>query len=622
MSGIFGFQQLNLRSDSAGALRALEFWNRSYGHEGSGSFLTGLVGIGCHQEHLSDRFPGSAPVIRRGGKIAVVDAVLYNRQELIDALGSEPLCSDEALLLDYVEAKGFDALASVNGDFAGAVYQEETDSWTLFRDHSGVRPLFYYLDGNLFAFSTDLRGIAAIPGVDLRLNEEKLYLRTMGYNDLTLCRTDYEHIRCIHPASWTVVRAGNSGFDKTEHIYWTWCRRKIRLPSDLDYQRQLRQLITDAVQRRLDAFPGTAGCELSGGLDSSVIAILINRLGRKGCFYSWSFSTEHVPMKEDRDEREVIFDICRQEGIGCHFSKPGTPDPNRGMFDSIDPPYLNTRFISEGSEFLRKHDCRVVFSGHGGDEGVSHRSNIYELWYHREYPAVFKRIYRETRGSNLRLLRTLRRTVRLAKQNRYLLKPFHNPSVNAARMMTEDFRVRMAPKVHPQSLPFAYDPAAYIMQGGHRVRLDNVAIQGAENGVRYLLPFLDYRVLDYALSIPRDQFNRPEKDRYVYRMAFDDLMPQSLREVNYKDTPSLDDYQPRFDLHGYFLHTRGQILDFLDRDYWKGILDFSFIQGLSFPRSYTRQEYILMSKLLNELSICCAIQNVAQRSGEWSHAHE
>ena len=66
-------------------------------------------------------------------------------------------------------------------------------------------------------------------------------------------------------------------------------------------------------------------------------------------------------------------------------------------------------------------------------------------------------------------------------------------------------------------LSFSYDPVSYIHQGGSRNRLDNVALYGAYNGVRYLIPYLDYRVIDYAVSIPRYQYLRGRRNRFVFR---------------------------------------------------------------------------------------------------------
>lgn len=617
MSGIFGYTAKRTVG-AAEYLQPLSKWNRCYGREAFGQWSDDLSGMGCCQEHFSASFPGSAPVLHRGKKTAVIDALLYNREELLPLIGKDAGCSDEDLLLDLVLEKGFSVLAQVNGDFAGGIYDGETQAWTLFRDHSGVRPLYYYMDGSLFAFSTDLRSLAALPGVDMAINEEKLYLRMMGYNDLTLCETEYAHIRCIRPAAWTLVTPTDKGFQKQERLFWTWKQKKIRRKSDRDYQRELRELITDAVSRRLDACPGLVGCELSGGLDSSVIAILINRLGREGRFFSWSFSTEDIPMRE-RDERKIIEDICRQENIQCAFSRVDFTQTIDKLFRRVDPPYLNTRPISEGAAKMAGQGARIVFTGHGGDEGVSHRCNFYELWYHHEYFAFIRNIYRGTRGKNLRLLRTAKRILhQIFVQNRYFRKPFHNTYSNSSRIVNPDFASRMAKTVKPQSLPFAYNPKEYILQGGHRVRLDNVALQGAEAGVRYLIPFVDYRVLDFALSIPRAQFHNGYNNRYIYREAFHHMIPQSLRDMHYKDTPSQEDYIPELDLYTHFLDTKRQLLQFLDREYWKDYLNFEELDRVELPRNFTRTDYIRASALLNEATQCAAIHHVIKNASVWS----
>lgn len=621
MSGIFGYITKK-KTESGQYLQPLSFWNRCYGREGFGTQVAENSGLGCHQEHLSHKFPGSTPVLARAGKLAVIDAILYNREELLPMLKDpDQRISDEDLLLDLVEKKGFSILSRVNGDFAGAIYDEKENTWTLFRDHSGVRPLFCYTDQNLFAFSTDLRGLLALPGADLSLNEEKLYLRMMGYNDLSLCETEYDKIFCVRPASWTMICQTETGYSREEHIYWKWRQKKIRMKSDKDYQQELRRLITDSISRRLDAFPGLVGCELSGGLDSSVVAILISRLGRQSECFSWSYSTDEIPMKE-RDERKIIEDICQQENITCQYAKIDLSGSVDEVFDTVKPPYINTKYITTGSRCLAEKGVRVMFTGHGGDEGVSHRCNFYELWYHHEYYAFFRNIYRGTRGKKLRLLRTVKRSLhQIFKQNPYFKKPFHNRHSNASRFVDPIFAKRLENRVTPLSLPFAYAPMKYILQGGHRVRLDNVAIQGAEAGVRYMIPFVDYRVLDYALSIPRSQFHNGYNNRYIYREAFHDMIPQSLRDMHYKDTPSQNGYMPDLDLYAHYKMTKAQLLGHLDRDYWKDYLNFEELDTYMLPENYTREDYIRASSILNEITICAMIQHAANNASVWSENH-
>ena len=188
------------------ALGGLEYWNRIYGDHARDCALAGRSGLGCHVEHFSDRFPCGAPILHMDGADAVVDSLLYNRDELEQALELAPGCglSDEELLLKLVGQKGWKALAMVNGDFAGAVWDREKGTWTLFRDHLGVRPLYYYMENGIFAFSTDIRGIAAVPGIELRPNEKQIFARLHFCDTLSLQETDYANVRCIRPGGCTV----------------------------------------------------------------------------------------------------------------------------------------------------------------------------------------------------------------------------------------------------------------------------------------------------------------------------------------------------------------------------------------------------------------------------------
>lgn len=617
MSGIFGFSaQLN-REESP--LEGLRFWNRDYGAQGSDMLSGAGYGLGCCVEHLSDRYPAAQPVIREGERLAVVDAVLYNREELIPGLGLGEDISDEELLLTLIRQKGFDSLRDVNGDFAGAIYDQTAGTWTLFRDHMGVRPLFYYLKDGLFGFSTDLRGLLAMPGADTAIDEDRLYRVMMGYNDLTLCGTDYQYIRCVRPGSWTVFREEGP----QEHVYWRLGQKKLRLKHDEDYQKQLRFLIEDAVKRRMDAAPdGPIGSELSGGLDSGVISILIGRLGREGRFYSWSYSPEELPLREGDDERKIIFDICQQENISCHFASMEGRRTLPDIFGELPPPYVNTHNLSDSAQYLRSQGARVVFTGHGGDEGVSHRCNALELWHHGEYLPFLKVFWDTTRGKKLRGLRTIKRAARhVLKEQRYYKGPYENSSFNTREFLLASFKQNHA-HLTSEPLYFAYDPAAYVEQGGTRVRLDNVAYHGAKCGMRFMIPFVDHRVIDFAVSIPRRLYVHEGRNRYIYRQAFRDILPQSLYVMQYKDTSSQRDYQPDMEkVRQAFLENAELVTGQLDREMWKDILDFEGIGRFTLDPDFTRGDYTRAAFQLHDLSRCLMIQNLRAQAGNWRELH-
>lgn len=609
MGAIFGY--FKDENNDLSFIQLLNLWNQNYGE--NYRFITGnKYGLGATLRHFSNKIRISDPVMMYTEYKAVIDAVLYNRDEIADQLSDDISdLSDEQVLLKLIEAKGFDALAKVNGDFAGAIFNEVNEEWVLFRDHMGVRPLFYYLDKNIFVFSTDIRGIVALPEVDLTINEELFYQQMMGYNSLSLTSTEFANIFCVTPASWMVVKKKDGGFETTIHTYWKLGEKKIRLKNDTAYQVELKKLITDAIQRRLNAVDGVIGAELSGGWDSSVIAILINRLGREEKCYTWSYSFDIVPMQEN-DERQVVLDICKQEGIECTYDSQINDNWEENMDSVLNtamPPYINTIQLSTGSKILADQGAKVIFTGHGGDEGVSHRCSLYELYYHHEFLSYLKGVYNQTAGKNYRILRTVKRACTQIYNNAIHDKKSHFKS-EVSGYLNDSFAKRMNTKSLNRPFTFGYDAIAYIMQGGSRNRLDNIALQGGENGVQYMVPFLDYRVIDYAVSIPRAQFHDGITMRKIYRCAFNDIVPDSLKKVDYKDTPSFNYFNDKTNFQEELMDEKKWILDHIDRNYWEEFLNFNAIENDVVSKHCTFDEYIYMIAKYGLLFQCVMIDNM------------
>lgn len=625
MSGIFGYSLIGPVTDQTGQiLGGLEFWNRIYGREASDCERSGNDGYGCHIEHFSERFPHSTPILHKNGKIAVIDALIYNRDELLTLVDLAPTdtISDEELLFRLITECGKDSLARVNGDFAGAIFHSNTRCWSLFRDHLGVRPLYVYHDRNVFAFSTDIRGIASIPDVDLRPNEKRLFLDFMRCNSLSLQETDYSNIQCALPGAWTEIKPNHAGFALSEHPYWKIRSEKIRMPSEADYVHKLRELVEDAVRRRLDAIPGLIGAELSGGLDSSVIDILINRNGRKGIYYSWSNDPKVLPIDQEMDERSVIADICSQENIECRYLLRSDGRCTTDMYEKVIPPFVNTFELSYGSRWMRSQGTRVVFTGHGGDEGVSHRGNRFELLCNGELLHYLELFYADLEGISLRAPKTLYSAVKSAWNSFCKHRETLNETDLKSPVLDAEFNARMAADFRDPTFYFFTKPYQYVLQGGTRDRLENVAYQGASVGIRYLLPFVDYRVMDFAVSIPRHLYVSQKESRVIYRKAFVDLMPKSLSDVHYKSMVSVRHLKPRMMNQEDYLINRSFLSSKLDPQYWNGILDMNAIAHREQPEDSQSDDARSFRYNTYELYRCILIQNTALMAKNWSDIDE
>ena len=524
----------------------------------------------------------------------------------------------------------------INGDFSGAVIDDVTREIIIFRDHMGVRPIYYYADDSVVLFSSDMRSLLAVPGVDAEINTNRIYKVSHGYSELRTEETEFAHIFCVKPACYVKCHWEKGRLKKTVNPYWKLGKKKIRLRSEEEYTGKLRELITDAVQRRLEVCSEPVGAELSGGLDSGVIDIIINRLGKKAIYFSWSLDPKDLPFAPN-DERLIIEDICRQEQIQCYYGKQIidlgkesnlgqscrevglTLDTEEGaFFQYAMPPYINTLAISETAQFVNRQGARVIFSGHGGDEGVSHRCSSYEMFHHHEYYHYFKYMWTRTRGQKLRIARTIKRCMDNIVQSRRAMRSAFREKRAGVRILRKEIEKNYSPKGMLKNT-FLYDAKKYIQNGGSGNRLDNVALQGAYSGARYMMPYLDYRVIDFAVSIPRYLYLKEGMNRYIFREAFKDIMPNSLYTLRVKENNSRkmmkdEDGEVENRIKEY-MEIKKRIVNSLDRTFWEKYLDYEIIDAWLNKQYTSEQDAKADSGLPTALGYCALVENMIKKAG-------
>jgi asparagine synthase (glutamine-hydrolysing) len=595
LSGIAGLKNDNIDKSIKGELSKMLLWNKAYGDEATDQLEQDQWSLGVCYEHITNSPILTSPVLEKESFSAVIDAVIYNRTFLLKKYNLAAILSDEEIIFEIIIQKGLSSLADINGDFAGAMIDKARDILFLFRDHLGIRPLFYYMSDDLTAFSTDIRGLLANSHIPGEVNKEWLYKNICGYDTESLTQTEVKDIYQVPPASFITITNNNGKLVYETNSYWRLGSHKTRFLTARRYRDKLRELVTASIKDRLDVFPGLVGSELSGGLDSGVISILINRLGREAIYYSWSPDTKTVPLVEN-DERLVIDDICNQENITCNFESDWILDSTSNLgkshealglkYDSqLDiyrnyalPLYTNSFIIAQTSQFVNCKGAKVIFSGHGGDEGVSHRGDPFELFYHKEYLHYIKLTWDLTKGQKHRLLQTYRQAKgKASSRQRYLSTPYVSYQ-NAPQILSKELSLKYTDVPMPANT-FSFDVIKYINDGSTNLRPKTAALLGAYSGARYVFPFLDKDVIDYAVSIPRYLFQNGKIKRYIFREAFKDIMPPSLYSVSIKDTPSesAENNTPTSDWFTSVSKYGKEMIDSLDRAYWERYLDYEVL---------------------------------------------
>ncbi|MEP7004356.1 MAG: asparagine synthase-related protein [Sphingomonas bacterium] len=213
--------------------------------------------------------------IREGPLVLVADLRLDNRADLIAGLGIPPekanSLSDAAILMRGFLKWRDEAIDRLIGDFAIALWDEDSRRLLLARDFMGQRPLHYHRGDGFFAFASMPSGLHALPEIPRRpdLSSVIRFLERAppsGSFFEAVERVEPGHILTVTPERIVSRR------------YWNPSRTGPAFRTSAEAQEAFRERLDQAVAARLRGAGDRVGAHLSGGLDSAAVATSAARL--------------------------------------------------------------------------------------------------------------------------------------------------------------------------------------------------------------------------------------------------------------------------------------------------------------------------------------------------------
>ncbi|MGL5207466.1 MAG: asparagine synthase-related protein, partial [Acidaminococcaceae bacterium] len=536
MSAIFGIWHLNSEPVDEQNLEQLQKKLRLYGLDNSSTMIDHNIGLGCCLNAAISQSPADVPVYEDKEMVLVGDAQIYNRTELIAQLTDNKQIATQDLLLAAYKKWGTKCPLYINGDFAFAIWEKHSKQLLIFRDHLGVRPLYYFYNGISFAFATDFRALLSLPFVDRQLDEVQLYAAITNTYHIDAEATFFAQIKRLPQAH--IMRVDIQGVVK--HRYWSPGKKKLFLATEADYAQAMYELVADAIKIRVANRP-KLGTELSGGLDSSVITVMANRELRKEnkplSVASWLVPYEILEKQQD-DARERINLVCQQEGLTCKYYDPGIPIAKK--FDELLPAGNNGRAFLHEYQYFADQGVKLILTGWGGDEAISHRSNLHALFVNGYWRHFWQEAQLSAQGSSWRLCKKIIANVVFPLFSPY--NYFGNPNQGVPDIVNQEFAAKLKKRCPKDILYFKINPVKNLESGGIQSRTEITAWLGTHYNVQHLYPFLDYRVVDFAMSIPRHWFFKHGQERYLYSKAFSGILPAAFSGISPKDDIAASTY--------------------------------------------------------------------------------
>ncbi len=313
--------------------------------------------------------PRRLDIARQGACSALFDGVLQNREELERPLDATGL-TDGELVLEAYRRWGDDLLDELKGIYAFVIGDVVRKRVLCARDRVGSHPLFYADVGGELLVSASISALLRDPRVSSEINRAAL-ADHLAHRWPDPGETYFSAIRRVPPGH--VLVAGSAG--RRINRYWSPVPDGEEIDwVDADELEHFEELLTAAVMRFLGL--GRAGIYLSGGLDSVSVAALAAKASRETSRQpplALSLGFSHEAANEQSIQRAVASDLDLPQLL-VPMDEAAGPDgliaADLELSKCWPAPIVNVWLPAYNFLAVQGRDrgCRVILSGHGGDE--------------------------------------------------------------------------------------------------------------------------------------------------------------------------------------------------------------------------------------------------------------
>ncbi len=583
MCGIAGF--IDVRAPASHArIRAMTDRLRHRGPNDAGyAFIETQTGSTSMTDSTSARFDlalghrrlsildlteaGRQPMASKDGRYWVVyNGEIYNYVELrneLTAAGHEfsTGTDTEVLLAAYAEW-GIDCLRRFNGMWAFALWDSVRRELYLARDRFGVKPLYYSRGADWFAFGSEIKALLAFPHVPRRPNAAMIYdflsLRLVDHTEETF----FDGISRVHAAHYMVVTPAGA---MRKVRYWD-LEPQFAFHSDSATESvaidRFQELFDDAVRIRLRSDVPLGTC-LSGGLDSSSIAITANRLMFDELRLDRALVGEHqrtfsACFDDPRfDERRYIDQVTNQIGATPFQVFPSaerlwTDLP--ALVSQMDEPFHSTSQYSQFNvmRLVRDSGVTVTLDGQGADElmagyGTYHSVLLATLLRAghvsaaaREAADTWRMSGRGRTGPEL-ILRTAYGLLPAGVTTpiRSVLSPYfasYSPEGRSLQVIRPELHAEHGARRESwleKRAASMHDLGRRLYEDVFQFSLPCLLRYADRNSMAFSIesrmPLLDYRLAQHIFSLPLSMIIRSGWTKWVFRMAMNDRLPADVQ---------------------------------------------------------------------------------------------
>jgi asparagine synthase (glutamine-hydrolysing) len=527
MCGFVGFIDKRKKNEKNKIIKEMSKMIIHRGPDGEGYFVDDTVALAHRRLSIIDLAGGAQPIYNEdGSKVIIFNGEIYNYKELKEDLIKKghifKTSSDTEVILHGYEEYGTSLFDMLRGMFAFVIYDTKTNELVGARDHFGIKPFYYYLNGHDFFFGSEIKSFLPHPDFKKEVNKKALKMYLI-FQYSVFEETFFQNVYKLKPGHYFIYKDGKMdiqpyfevSYDKTHQSYE-------------EYKKELTDVLEESIRYHQMTSDVEVGSYLSGGVDSSYVASVAKpdktfSVGfdeaKNGnfTFDETGYAKELSSLLDIHNTSELISsdDFFKALPTVQYY----TDEPHANL--STVPLY----FLSG----LARKQVKVVLSGEGSDEMFAGYNEYLEpksvqMYLHlplfvRKKIGKFVKPFPHFPGKN-----TL---IKCSKpfMERYIGHAFVMDEIEANDILTDSLKDDMTisdvlrpyyEKVKNENdiIKKMYIDMHFWLPQDILLKADKMTMA---NSVELRVPLLDKVLFDYARKIPTKYLIKDKQTKYIFR---------------------------------------------------------------------------------------------------------
>jgi asparagine synthase (glutamine-hydrolysing) len=494
----------------------------------------------------------------KGDLVIIFNGEIYNYKELKEQiLQADPsvqfiTTGDTEVLLELYRLKKEQCLNELVGMFVFAIYNTAAQTLFIARDHFGIKPLFYTNINNALAFSSELKALVNLPGFDKSINTTALagainYLWVPG--DITMFNNTHK----LPAAHYMVIDTAQKVLQPVVQRYWS-LQEKKPITGEAAATKQLSACLEASIERHMIA-DVPVSCFLSGGLDSSLIAVMAARHTKQLSTYTIATTEEDKKVEQMPEDERYARKLANEQGFHHHeiLVKADIVQELKSMVRTLDEPIgdpaaINTYLICKAA---REKGVKVLLSGMGADElffGYRRQKATLLAQRYKKLPPITRKLIAATvallpvkmGNKGIRVSRWAKRFLSFANldvEEAYMRSYSYYDQAGMQQLFKQDITASYAwlRNQHKTFFEAHYGPdhinkmcftdIQLFMQGLNLTYTDRASMAAS---VEVRVPFIDREVVTLAMNMAGTLKYKNKQSKYILKKVAEKYLPHDI----------------------------------------------------------------------------------------------